>query len=371
MMCARIVAGLLVVVSASLLPTTAAAHAQQPGVVTDSSAIEGRLHVAGAASATRLTYWSRGPRGPMRSTGVVYVPEGDAPAGGWPIVAYAHGTVGLADQCVFTMQARDYYLDSVYPDLLRAGYAVVVSDYVGLGTEGTHPYLDGPAQARSVVDGVRAARALTPTLGVDWAVVGQSQGGQSALFTGNLGPGDAKELRLRGVAATGPASNLELLVPLAGPWIPRLPLRNTTTYFAMLLAGLRDNAPELNIDGYLTPLGRRSVELAATTCMTEADEQLGEVSIGSMLSRPLNDPALLAETHRMLHVPTDGYSVPVLIGQGATDQDVPAPLTAALAAQLRLSGTDVQVEVYQGDHLATARDSFADVLVFLRRVMGP
>nr|WP_280452817.1 lipase family protein [Nocardia cyriacigeorgica] len=186
-----VTAGAVLAVTVVLANPVGAAAAEAPGAVTDTVELSGRLSVPAAASAQRLTYWSRGPRAPMQSTAAVYLPPGPAPAGGWPIVAYAHGSVGIADQCAFTENPRDYYLDTLYPRLLEAGYAVVISDYVGLGTPGTHPYLDGPSQARSVIDGVRAARSAFPELSSRWAVLGQSQGGQTALFTAHIAAADA------------------------------------------------------------------------------------------------------------------------------------------------------------------------------------
>ncbi|MBF6167865.1 lipase [Streptomyces gardneri] len=362
-------AGVVVSVTVALAGPADARVGEAPGTVTDRVELAGRLRVQGATTAERLTYWSRGPRGPMQSTGVLYLPEGSPPQGGWPIIAYAHGTSGIADECAFTVHPRDYYLTSVFPALLGAGYAVVISDYVGLGTPGVHPYLDGPSEARSIIDGVRAARAIAPSLGTRWAVFGQSQGGQAALFTAHLAPGDAPELDLRGAAATGTPSNLDRVFPLAGPWLPRLPLQKTTTYFAMLLAGLRDSAPELDIDGYLTPVGRDVLRIVETECATEADAQVSGIGIGAMLSRPLDDPALLAAVRTMLRVPTSGYSVPLYLGQGVTDLEVPAPLTLELVAELHASGTDLRVGWYPGDHLGAAREAFPDALTFLSGVL--
>ncbi|WP_280232857.1 lipase family protein [Nocardia cyriacigeorgica] len=363
-------AGVVLAAAIVLASPVAAAPPDSPGTVTGAVALSGRLLVAEAASAHRLTYWSRGPRGPMQSTAAVYVPPGTPPPGGWPIVAYAHGSVGIADHCAFTLHPRDYYLDTVYPALLDAGYAVVVSDYVGLGTPGIHPYLDGPSQARSVIDGVRAARAAVAGLGVRWAVLGQSQGGQTALFTAHLAPADAPELDFRGAAATGPPSNLELAVPLAGPWIPQVPLRRTTTYFGLLLAGLRVTAPELDIDSYLTPVGQRVVRIVESECVNEADALVADIAIGAMLRRPLDDPALWAAARTMMRIPTAGYSTPLFVAQGLADREVPAPLSAKLMAELRLSGADVQVEVYPGDHLEAADQALPAVLAFLHRIFG-
>ncbi|MFG1793787.1 lipase family protein [Nocardia sp. NPDC049149] len=374
MMCTRFIAGtagVVVSMALALAPPASAQSADGPGTVTNLAELTGRFRVAGAATAERMTYWSRGPRGPMLSTGAVYLPPGPPPPGGWPMVAYAHGTTGIADQCAFTSEPRTYYLNSLYPQLLEAGYAVVISDYVGLGTPGTHPYLDGPSQARSLIDGVRAAKAIAPALGTRWAVLGQSQGAHAALFTAHLAPADAPELSLRGAAATGAPANLDLALPLAGPWIPRLPLDRTTAYLAMLLAGLRASAPELDVDGYLTPTGLDALRVVESECVEQANARLADVSIGAMLAKPLDDPALVAAAAAMLRIPTDGYTVPLFIGQGLADAQVPAPLTAKLIAELRLSGTDLEAHVYRGDHIGTVDEAQPDVMTFLRRVLGP
>ena len=63
------------------------------------------------------------------------------------------------------------------------GYAVVQTDYQGLGTPGGHPYVDGVSEANTVTDIVRAARDLDPSIGAEWVAIGHSQGGQAVLFT--------------------------------------------------------------------------------------------------------------------------------------------------------------------------------------------
>jgi hypothetical protein len=44
--------------------------------------------------------------------------------------------------------------------VLDDGWALVATDYVGLGTESPHPYLIGQGEGRSVLDAVRAARLI-------------------------------------------------------------------------------------------------------------------------------------------------------------------------------------------------------------------
>ena len=64
---------------------------------------------------------------------------------------------------------------------LDRGYAVVASDYAGLGTPGLMNYLSGKVEANSIVDSVIAARSAGLPLSPTWALVGQSQGAGAAM----------------------------------------------------------------------------------------------------------------------------------------------------------------------------------------------
>ena len=225
-----------------------------PGAVVSQELLGPDRVIPGAVSATKVTYWSTGPKdAPMTSTGVVYRPEGSPPEGGWPVISYAHGTVGVADQCAPSSSVPLERTATHLGHWLEQGYAVVTTDYVGLGTPGVHPYLDGRSAAHSVVDMVRAARAVDDDLSSAWVAMGQSQGGQATMFTASLATDYAPELDYRGAVATGVPSNIENLLPLGGPAFPALPLKGTTVYIANVLDGLRASRPDIDIDSYLTP----------------------------------------------------------------------------------------------------------------------
>jgi hypothetical protein len=68
-----------------------------PGALIASQPIEG---APPAAQAFRVRYGSTGVRGePITVSGVIIVPQGPAPPGGRPIVAWAHPTTGVVSQC--------------------------------------------------------------------------------------------------------------------------------------------------------------------------------------------------------------------------------------------------------------------------------
>src|SRR5919108_1440687 len=161
-----------------------------------------------------LLYRSTGLDGkPNAVSGSLTLPKGKPPRGGWPVISYAHGTTGSADACAPTRGFDANTLVSyAYPLLrrwLKAGYALVRTDYEGLGTPGVHLYLQGMSEGRSVLDAVRAARQFEPRLSKRFVIAGHSQGGHAALFAAAAAPAWVPELKLRGTVAFAPASHLK------------------------------------------------------------------------------------------------------------------------------------------------------------------
>ena len=122
-----------------------------------------------------------------------------------PLIAWAHGTTGLGDSCAPSNEAEN---DQLAQALVGFGYAVVATDYEGLGTPGVHPYVVGASEAHSVLDSVRAVYELGLPVTDEWVVFGHSQGGHAAMFTGQLQSTYAPELNMIGVVAGAPPSQL-------------------------------------------------------------------------------------------------------------------------------------------------------------------
>ena len=117
------------------------------------------------ASAVRILYYSRARDGrPVPASGVVLIPSGNPPVGGWPVIAWAHGTSGVARQCAPSLMRDLEYADEGLKAMLASGFAVVAPDYAGLGTPGAHEYDNKIAQANDVVYAVPAARAAVSRL---------------------------------------------------------------------------------------------------------------------------------------------------------------------------------------------------------------
>ena len=135
---------------------------------------------------------------PTIATGLVIAPEGDAPPEGRPIMSWAHGTTGTAQNCGPSQEwdpaqpLNEYFLiggtsstDFGVPaanEFIAAGYVLVATDYQGLGGGGTHQYAISQTQARDAIDAVRAVGSMGLSgAGRKAAIYGWSQGGGATL----------------------------------------------------------------------------------------------------------------------------------------------------------------------------------------------
>lgn len=175
------------------------------------------------AAAYRVLYVSTDTDGrSIPVSGVIYVPQAPAPFGGRNVVAWAHPTTGVAPGCAPSLDHAGLGMPSLattIPGLkqfIAAGDVVAATDYPGLGAAGVHPYLIGVAEGRALIDSVRAAGGLPGAdLSGKYVVWGHSQGGQAALFAGQIAKDYAPALDLVGVAAAAPPTDMtqELTAP--------------------------------------------------------------------------------------------------------------------------------------------------------------
>jgi acetyl esterase/lipase len=197
--------------SAALAPRSRAQEADFAGKLIKAEAMPAAPE---GARAYRILYWSTGLDGkPVEVTGAVIAPRGPPPPSGRPVIAWAHPTTGVVERCAPSLARVFFASIQGLRAMLDRGYVVAATDYPGLGTPEVHPYLVGSSEARAVLDSVRAARQI-PDAGAQarLAVWGHSQGGQAALFTGLEAARYAPELKLVGVAAAAPATDLAALM---------------------------------------------------------------------------------------------------------------------------------------------------------------
>jgi len=291
--------------------------------------------------ATRVLYHSRTSRGgDVAVSGVVLVPAGIPPKGGWPVVVDAHGASGIAQPCAPSLM-RDLYHGNQMTRFLDNGYAVVAPDYAGLGTTGRPEFLNKTAEADDVISAARSARQARPELSGRWVVWGHSQGGGAALAVAEEQRRDPQAGYL-GAVVTSPAADLTAIVsrlatqPGLGGFVP------------LMVQGAAYSDPRIHPDELLAPPAMARLNLARTACLGEVVAGYSDLS-GSDLVRP----GYLADPHfaRYLERNTTGrrpVGGPVLLLQGEADSVVPKTDTDQVAARLCHTGSHVDYRTYPG-----------------------
>ncbi|WP_370619482.1 lipase family protein [Mumia qirimensis] len=321
-----------------------------------------------------VVYRSRTPEGKQVAvSGTVSVPRGSAPKGGWPVISWLHGTTGTADVCApsrdsATNPAHDY-LQVMHTNLQRwidRGYAVVATDYQGLGTDGVHSYLIGEAEGRASVDMVRAARRLSPALGRKWLAYGHSQGGHAALFATDVADRWAPELDLVGAVGLAPGSQLSTFVPQ----IRNLPVENIASFLPLIIRGVETAG--VSTDGLLTPRAQALMADADDRCIAQLRDA---ASWGTLKTNEVFQPGAdfsAFDTVMAANEPgTLSPSVPVFLAQGDSDTTVLPGWTKTLASQLSSKGVSLTSTTYAGvDHRGVIDASYADVVPWVDALFG-
>lgn len=319
--------------------------------------------VAGAPEggrAWRIRYLTSDERGAdQEATGMVIAPRESGRGG--RVIAWTHGTWGVADKCAPSRGVNFFNSGGVIAPMLARGYAIVAPDYAGLGGPGPHGYLVGGNSARSVLDAVRAARAVDSAFGTRFAVWGESEGGHAALFTGLQAKAYAPELRLVGTAAAAPptdlAANLSGSTPVKA-FLSAFVINSWTEYYGIDKATLVNASTAGVID-----------RLANNNCITlDAKPKLGTILGIGVVQRAMRKSNLAttppwSDYARRNSPASSGFAAPVLIAQAVSDPLVNPAVTRAYARKLCATGTRVRwIDIPGKAHESSARDSAAATL---------
>lgn len=329
--------------------------AAQGGTIVVATPLAGAPQGAGAY---RVRYRSTDKDGrAIVVSGAIVVPGGTAPRGGRPIVVWAHGASGVAEACGLSDKPGLFAQIAGLEALLAAGYVVAAPDYQGLGNPGPHPFLVGPASAHSVLDAVRAARALPQArAGSRYALWGESLGAFSVLWAAQSAARYAPELTLVGVAAAAPPTDLKanltggsnaavrafLTAYAADSWSKVYGVPLTTVVkpgTATLIGRIARNCVSLDGFALRTKIG-----------MLRLAHQLRNVDLAA-------SPRWAALMQRN-SVAAEGLRVPVLIAQGSADVVVAPAVTRGYVERLCARRTAVRfVPLAGGDHVSVAKRS--------------
>lgn len=348
----------------SLALTPTAVAAQQAGQLIAADPV---ADTPAGMKAWRVRYWTRDGSGrPRAVTGMVVAPREAIPAQPRPVLAWTHGTWGVASRCAPSLSAN-FWKATAGLDAVARGYVVVAPDYPGLGSAGIHPFLVGPDTARSVLDGVRAAGQISgAAAGSRYAVWGESQGGHAALWTAQTSAGYAPDLTLVGAAAAAPPTDLS-------ENLRRTSNRALKSFFSAYIG--HSWATHYGVP--LSSFGGRQTQgiltrLAQNNCIELGMQpKLGMVLGISVLNRRLQKVDIgriqpWAGLARRNSPSTANLGVPLLIAQNANDDLVAPAVTEAHVRALCRSGNRVRRIAIRGEgHATSARDSAPETLAWI------
>jgi alpha-beta hydrolase superfamily lysophospholipase len=318
------------------------------------------------AKAWKVLYHSRAVDGSdVAVSGVVVAPDDAAPADGRPVISWAHGTHGIADNCA---PSRTGNMVSRLPSigkLIAQGYVVVATDYEGLGTPGTHPYLVGESEAHGVLDIARAAQHLPGTDANSKTFVwGQSQGGQAALFAGEVAPTYAPDLDLLGVISGAPVTDAAAMFPTAAT-IP-----DTLGFAVMGMIGVAAAYPDAKIADVLTPAALQQTKIVDKKCYEDVLAAFKK-PVDQVIAR---NPAEVAPFPAIFAADTAGNrptTAPMLVYQGLSDSVVYKVFTDQYVKKACALGNTVEYKTFSGkDHYEENGAAEKDVLEWMQARLG-
>jgi pimeloyl-ACP methyl ester carboxylesterase len=337
----------------------------KPGAIIWSRAVTGGSTLRGAASNTLVLYHTVSVSGhDIAVSGLVSLPTGTPPAGGWPIISWAHGTTGNAPQCAPSRFTKQNNEQRFLEQWIAAGFAIAQTDYEGESTPGLHPYFSGTAGARDTIDIVRAARQAYPQIGGRWFVMGHSEGGTVALFTAADAQAWGPGMQLLGAVAYAPGTGVTGFV---GQMMMTQQPTALLPYAAMMVEGIASTDPALDLRTIFSAQGLALLPSLQSECL---DALMSAPSWRSMppaqMFRPNAVSDALLHDFEINEPSTLTIHVPLLIEQGRNDDLVPYALTADLRSGLCANGTRLELDaVDNATHQTILPDSFERVKTWI------
>lgn len=332
----------------------------RPGSIIRSQAID----VPGLRGvARRVLFRSEDAIGrPTVSPGMVFAPAGDG--GDRPVVAWAHGTVGLGPTCAPSRDAHVLAHTPFFNDMIDRGWVITAPDYAGAGGTGVgEKYAIVAEQGRDVLNAVRAARAV-PGVGAGdrYATYGESQGGLIALAAGALGASYAPEFTLVAIGGVASPSDLGTTMklnvdkPLLGWLLGTHLVRAWTRQY-----------PHLDPEPFLSDAGREHfAEVADNGCVFDPLNALMSSRMGTFL---VGDPTASPEWRAAFaanKAPLPPDNVPVFIGHGLADPLIDPGISARLVERYCSAGARVTTLWMPGEgHIGSSNTAAPTYITWL------
>ena len=308
-------------------------------------------------SASRILYHSRSAEGDdIAASAVVLVPDAPPPAGGWPVIAWAHSFTGTARRCAPSLM-RNLNQGPFLSMYVKLGYAIVATDYAGLGTNFRNAWVDVPSNAADVIYSIAASRVAVRQLGRKWIAMGESQGGLAALGVAEL----ERDLRdpdyLGSIAVSGIADAQDIYEQIAKGGSPGK--------LVFLGYGVQTIYPRFRLNQMLTEKALALYRQIENTCGVAL---IGpEVPASQMLKPGWADNIYVQQFFARNAVGRKATQGPLLIISSDADPAVRAGQTAHALARMCEERDVVQFRQYQNsDSASVLGDSVRDQLSWIQ-----
>ena len=290
------------------------------------------------------------------SSGVVLIPYGQPPRDGWPLLAWSHGTSGVANNCAPSLMRSLFYNWEGLYEYVMLGYAVVATDYAGLGTEGRHAYLDMSSNATDVVNSVPAAHAAVPDLSQRWLVVGHSQGGLASLGVAEL-EGEIKDPNFLGTVALAGASDLQDSIHAVLK--ARAPVLNGL--IAFWVYGVKTVYPKLDLKDVLTHQALTLYDASVEDGCSAASGAFTALPTDQILQPGWNDNQYIQQFLARDRPGAQSTFGPLLLVGGGDDPLFTESASRKVFQRLCAAGGQIQRKIYPGlTHDPVVYGSFRD-----------
>ena len=313
------------------------------------------------------------------ATGTIIAPTGPVPKGGRPILSWAHGTTGSAQNCgpsqvidptralnQYFLMDGDSWTDFGIPngqEFIDQGYVVVATDYQGLGGGGKHQYAVAVTNGRDAINAARAAGSMNEVrAGKKTIIYGWSQGGGATIAAASqpeylAQKGTATDgLEYLGFVALAPEDVAAMIPNIPNNEVDALKLMNGFTqanvpnvflfaHFMMGLWGTQAAFPNLNLSDVLTDEGVKVVDkLSRNKCMHVLADTYsfayGDRYTSLIKSQPNNSLAWI-KAYVAASVPAVKPVAPVIIYWGTKDTAVPPVMHQIYQKQMCAMGANV------------------------------
>ena len=292
------------------------------------------------------------------STGIVAV-----------LAAWTHGTVGIADHCAPSWTGYKPFHQRYLKQWLDQGYAIVASDYQGLGTAGTHPYLATKPASYSNLDIIRAVQSADFPVSDKVVLIGQSQGAAAAFATAGYAQDYAPEIDILGVIATDIPMFTPRTIEIIQETRPNDVVDPMLGYNFLALTLVEQFNDEFTYSDFISDLAMPTAMAVDTTCHSDVRELVVENGLTYDTSFKVPPTDALKGAFAQMGYPRFYIAVPVFIGSGVNDRDTPLRMQGGLVKKACVLGTVIESHIYSGhDHLTVLNHSTVDSIPFARNL---